>query len=123
RHGLRKSTTLWDLVLQQAEAGPCAGVSSALQKKSLSAAEERDGTRTHAESEYGDAAVSHYAEQPVGLSSDDRFQKCSHRHRQFRQLRRHQTALSGPGDVQEGRAASLRDSRCALGFADQGCGP
>src|SRR6059058_4739821 len=37
-----------------------------------------------------DAAVSHDGEQPVGLSSDDRFQKCSHRQRQFRQLRRHQ---------------------------------
>src|SRR5207249_12115239 len=42
RHGRRKRATLCDRVLLQGEVGPCGGVSGALQKKSLSAAEERD---------------------------------------------------------------------------------
>jgi hypothetical protein len=54
---------------------------------------------------------------------DYRFQERSHRQRQFRQLDDHQAALSRPGNVQERRAAPLRDSRRALGPAHQGRGP
>src|SRR5215472_5470970 len=72
----REGSTLRGRVLLQGEVGTCRGVSRAFQEKSLSGAEERDGTRTHAEGEYADAAVSHDRRQPLGLSRDDRFQEC-----------------------------------------------
>src|SRR5437870_10146026 len=46
RHGRRKRATLCDRVLLQGEVGPCGGVSGALQKKSLSAAEEREDRKS-----------------------------------------------------------------------------
>src|SRR5215472_7947367 len=70
-----KGSTLHRRVLLQGEVGTRRGVSRAFQEKSLSGAQERDGTRTHAEGEYGDAAVSHDRRQPLGLSRDDRFQE------------------------------------------------
>src|SRR5436305_9770329 len=102
-----KGPAVRDRVLLQSEMGPRGRVSRALQEKSLSGAEERDGTRGQAKSNHGDAALSHDRRRALGLPRDHRVQERGRRQRQFRQLRHHQAALSRPGNVQEGRTAAL----------------
>src|SRR5215469_2857682 len=85
KHGSRgKGPAVRDRVLLQGEMGTCGGVSGALQEESLSGAKEGNGTRAHAESEHGDAALPHDGRRALGLSRNHRVQERGHRQRQFR---------------------------------------
>src|SRR5215472_18821762 len=70
-----KRPALRDRVLLQGEMGPRRRVSGALQEESLSGAEERDGTRAHAKSEHGDAALPYDGRRALGLSRDHSLQE------------------------------------------------
>src|SRR6266700_1084140 len=117
--GRTERATICGGVLLQGKMGSRRRIPGALQEKPLYGSEKRDRAGPHVEGKHGGTALSRDGRRPLGLPGDHRLQERRDWQRQFRQRPADQAALSGSGNVQERRAAAIRNSRRSLGFAHQ----